>query len=117
MVKYSLAIAISLTASVRAVAVGGASVVPQPRKWRCWMSRRDLLAQSEHARAMIARDSTPRVERALWARVLAEVDGYLGSAGPDDRAEQCTGQPVLFDVVDAPSDAPSPEAGSPAGHV
>lgn len=79
------------------------------------MSRRDLLVQSEHARAMIARESTPRVERALWARVLAEVDGYLGSVGPDDQVEQCVDQVALFgDVADTPYTSTAAAAGPSA---
>lgn len=82
------------------------------------MSRRDLVVQSEHARAMIACDSTPRVERALWARILAEVDGYLGSAGPDDQVEQCANQISLFgEVADTPNGAPAARSRPSAGHV
>lgn len=66
---------------------------------------------------MIARDSTPRVERALWARILAEVDGYLGSAGPDDQVEQCVDQDALFGDVDTPNDVQVARSRSSAGHV
>lgn len=61
---------------------------------------------------MIAAASTRESERALWARIVAELDAYLGGSG----VEQCDAveENVLPGLFDTPNGVAGPAAGSPA---